>query len=248
MNSNIWELAKAEFNNTIKSLYIKIGLGFSILFVLLWLVRLPSSFDVNQYLIQYFFVVKFVLILASVNALGRDFKFNTYKYLFTGCYGINKIVLSKILSVVMVGIVCWLLQFILKIVIVFWINKEIVCNKIFNYELLNTFVIYLVIATLMGSFAILITSIFLKFNITFISTLFVFGIVQFYAPIFILNFEKNEILPFWFHFIKILPVYIIFDWIETFNFQITQLALMLIYSIFNLYVSIIILNKRNLNS
>lgn len=247
MNSNLLGLTKVEFSNTMKSLYLRVGLGLSILYVLLWLVRLPSSFGANQYLAQYFLVVKFVLILASANILGRDFRYGTYKYVFTGCFDVKDILISKIVSIIGIGFICWLVQLLLKVLILSAVNKQIDLKKIFNYELINSFVIYLVVAALIGSFAIFIASIFLKFNITFIFTLFIFGIIQFYAPIFILSYEKVEILPFWFQFVKISPVYIIFYWIETFKIQTIQLILMLLYSIWGLGASAVILNKRNLN-
>lgn len=247
MNSNILRLAKNEFYNIFKSVLIKVTFAISIIYVFLWLKSAPSSFSVKDYLAQYFLAVKFVIILASVYILGSDFKNDTYKYIFTGCFSRKSIVLGKIMAIFGVGIVCWIVQVLLKIIIALWTNIGTRVNDIFGYELFSTLVIYILVALLIGSFSILVTSISFKLNITMIYTVLFFGIVQFYAPLFIISVEKANVVPFWFQLIKILPTYIIFDWMDTFRFQLDQVIFMLTYIILCLGCSIFILNRKDLN-
>lgn len=247
LNSNIFKLAKTEFHNIFKAAIIKCTLALSIIYVLFWIKVAPSSFSVNDYLAQYFLAIKFVFILASVYILGRDFNNDTYKYIFTGCFSRKGIILGKIMAIFGVGIVCWFIQVLLKIAILLWTNEGTKVNDVFNYELVSTFLIYVLVAVLIGSFSILVTTISFKLSITMIYTLLLFGIVQFYAPLFIISFEKADVLPSWYQLIKISPTYIIFDWTDTLKVQIVQVGCMLIYTILCLGCSIFILGRKDLN-
>ncbi|RCX19467.1 ABC-2 family transporter [Anaerobacterium chartisolvens] len=247
MNKNIFPLVKIEFINTFRPVLIKTAFVVSVIYVLFWLKAGPASFEVKDYLSQYFSVIRFAIILASVFILGREFKNGTYKYTFTGCFSRMSILFSKIIAIAGLGFICWLLQVLIKIIIVLWTGKGTLYNDIFNYELFSTLIIYVAVAALIGSFSILVTSISFSLKATMIYTLLLFGIIQFYAPIFIIGIEKAENIPFWFELIKISPTYIIFDWNDTFKFQIIQLIFMLIYIILFLGFSILILKKKDLN-
>lgn len=245
--NNIFNLAKEELNNTLKLPLIKAAFAITLIYMLFWIKVNPSSFKVESYLYQYFLVVKFVIIIASVYILGGDFKNDTYKYVFTGCFSKKSIIASKIIAMVGLGIMCWIFQVLLKTVIIVWINKAFQFNYIFNYELISTLIIYILVTTLIGSFSILITSASFKLSITMIFTLLLFGIIQFYAPFPIIAIEKSANIPFWFEIIKTFPTYIIFDWSDTLRFHINQLIYMIIYIFLCLWGSIFILNKKDLS-
>lgn len=245
--NNIFKLAKVELKNTLKLPLIRVAFAITLIYMIFWLMANPASFRVKEYLYHYFLVVKFVMILFSVYLLGSDFKNETYKYIFTGCFSRKSIIASKIIATVGLGAICWIFQVLLKIVTILRVEKAFEFNSIFNYELFSTFIIYVVVTTLIGSFSILIASISCKLNTTMIFTLFLFGIVQFNAPIFIIGIEKSADIPSWFELIKILPTYIIFDLSDTLQFQTNQLIFMLIYIILCLWCSIFILNKKDLN-
>lgn len=240
------DLFREETCLDMKPLKVRLGLMISIIYVFLWMMRKPSSFTVDNYLTQFYSISKFVMILIGVYSLGRDFKEGAYKYTFANGVSIKRIILGRLMGLVGMGFLLWLLHVSLTVIIQMWLFGSMPEASIFIWKAASTFIIYLLTMLLIGCFSILVTSLTLKYNTTMVSTLFIFGIVQFYAPLFILNAHKIIDMPILLSIFNYFPTYIIFYWMETFTVNLLQVIIILICSMLFVISSVFLLEKKDI--
>lgn len=247
MNRNIFKLVILEIENTFKYPLVRFLSLLAIAYLCIWLKLHENSFAMDKFSYQYFLVIKFVVIVASVYIVGREFKNGAYKYTFSGCLSRKSILITKLMATIGVATIFWIFEIIFSLITVLITGTKVNFDYEFLISIVNTFTIYVIIAALISGFSMLVSTIFLRIDITMISGLILFGLLQFYAPIFLIPIEKASVTPWWFEIVKVLPTYIIFDWNESQYIKITQLVIMLLYVMLCVISSIFILNKKDLS-
>lgn len=106
--------------------------------------------------------------------LSSDFENKTYKILFTGAFSRIQVMFCKIIVVLEVGLLfCTLYQ--LLLILSGFISTNSLYVTISFKDLVNSIIVFEVYAFTLGAFALLITSITLKFSLTFIITYICFN-------------------------------------------------------------------------
>ncbi len=247
MNSRILKLAFLDVKMMMKSIIFLCGIGAAVIFLVLWMIRKPLSFNTDSYMYMFFEVMKYIFIINGVMILGKDYKNGTYKYMFTGALTRSQVIFEKILALIMFGVACGMIQTLARVVISIRLNQGINWSDLFAVNILFELWLYIVFALLTGAFSIMMLIITKKVKITFVSTLTLFGIIQYFSGLFIVLATRSVALPTWAKSIFYTPTYIIWKWMQQSTPTMGQNILMLIYITLMFAVAIIVINKKDMN-
>lgn len=184
--NRLFKLAFLDIKMMIKSIVFIGGLVAAVLFLVLFLIRRPHSFHTENYMYMFFEVMKYIFIINSVMVLGRDYNYGTYKYLFTGTLTRSQVILQKLMTLTIFGLMCGLVQTAVRTVVSIVLNGGINKMDLFSVSIVFEIWLYMIFALLTGCFSMMLLGITKKVKITFISAISLFGIIQYYSSLFIL--------------------------------------------------------------
>lgn len=243
--SNVIRLANRDFRNIIKTKGFWISVLVALFYVLLWIHRKPKSFLPENYQFEFFRVVLFIIIYYSSVMLSKEFKFGTAKILFTGIFTRVEILSEKLLVIMKLGLFLGIISRLLNIVIIYNLTGTISMSDIFNENTIYALIIYLIISLVIGSFGLLITLITKSQNSTLVYNFLFFAVFQYFMPLFIMLNSKKS-LSIIDEIITKLPNYLIYTWVEMWQFTNVELIAMLAYGSIFLIPSIFIISKKSL--
>ena len=243
--NNIIKLAFIDFKNIIKTKSFWVSCLISLLYISIWIIRKPKSFTEATYQYEFFRVVLFIFIYYSSVLLAREFSLGTSKALFTGAFSRLEIIAEKLIVFLLLGLSFGLLSRMLHIVFVYQVEGSITLPEVVSINTLQALVIYVLISFVIGSFGLFIASATASFRNTLIFNMNVFGVIQYFVPLFIfMNFQEN--LSIVQKAISKLPQYITFQWTTFWQFNTLEILTMLLWGSIFLIPAFFIINRRSL--
>jgi len=193
------KLAKISYlnvKNIIKSKEMLIGViaayGYSMLRILF---VHPPKYGLNEYGFEFSRFLYVIILYASVSILRNDIRWNTTKTIFTGIYSRVEIMVSKAISLILLGGVFYIFAEINNVLATMVLFNKIGFSGFLTFNHLQLFISYISITFTMGSLMLLIASLkfndkkFILFYILFLS------MVNFYtAAIVVLTTNKPELV------------------------------------------------------
>ncbi len=247
MNKKVLKLALLDVKIMLQSITFIGGIGVATLFLCLWLLRGPESFNTDRYMNMFFEVMKYVIIVNGIMVLGKQYKNGTYKYLFSGAMTRKQIMYEKVLAITFFGLICGMIQTIVRVVVSIIQNKGVQMNDLLSVNVLCEIWLYIIFALLIGCFGLMMLSITGKVNIAFISGIAIFGIVQFYSMLYMVMLSNMEKLAIWQKAIFFTPNYIIWNWMQQSIPTYVENAVMLGYILLMFMIGLIVIGKKDLN-
>lgn len=243
--SNIFKLSFFNFKSIVKTRGFICSLVIAVLYIAMWIYLKPKDFTIKDYQFEFFRVINFILLYFSCVALGKEFEYGTAKILFTSTLSRTSIQIHKLLVILQIGLLYWLCSRIIDIVIKFRISKNLEISSFVNLNLLNSFVIFLIISFVIGSFCLMISIIVLNFNTSLVFAIGYFGVLQFFVPLFY-GLSVKPSLTMMEKIITITPNYIIFYWVEFWSIKPNDIFVMVLWGCLFFITSLLFINKRNI--
>lgn len=230
----IFDLKKTK---TIKNLMLTITIFLIMSYIL------SINIGVTYIPLKFKMFFPYIFLFNTFFILGCEFENNTDKILFTGIFKRHEILLSKISCMIIKGIIIWLSYVILDILI----NILIVQNINFTLSivtLLKSLLSVIIYSFTIGSIILLIS---LLTNSSKLSGIIVYILFSDLMLAFFNNaITSDRLNPYIKDFIKNLPFYIANTGITRNGYSLVQLISLLLTGISCLYITIILLNKKNI--
>ena len=244
MNKIIF-LVYRDLKNIIKTKGFWSGFLISLLYISIWIICKPKSFNELTYQYEYFRIVLFIFIYYSSVLLSREFSLGTSKTLFTGAFGRLEIIWEKIIVFLHIGLMFAIFSRLLGLFFSYWVNGYVNFSELFSIRTIQAILIYLLISFVIGSFGLLMASITTSFRRTLVINVNVFGIIQYFIPIFIfMNFQDKVNVVF--QIVTKIPQYIILDWTARWTINGIESLTMLLWGSIFLISTLTIINRRSL--
>ncbi len=243
--NNIIKLSVYNFKNVAKTNGFILSFAASIFYVLLWIYLKPKAFIVVDYQFEFFRVVNFIILYYSCAALGKEIVYGTSKILFTAPLSRTSVIIEKLLVIFLFGLLYWLCSRILEIAAILRITKKLDMGSIFSLSSVKSLAIYMIISFVLGSFCLMVTVLTLNFNSTLVLSVGVFGILQFFIPLFY-NLRFNSGLTLAEQIITLTPNYIMFCWLEFWNISVKETTIMMLWGSLFLTISLFSINRRSI--
>lgn len=247
MNKRILKLAFMDVKMMVQSIKFAGGIAAAVLFLSLWIIRRPEAFDTDTYMSMFFEVMKYVLLINSIMALGTHYKNGTYKYLFSGMLTRKQIMYEKLLAVILLALVCGLIQTVTRTAVSVILNEGFKMNDLFSVNILCEIWLYVIFALLTGSYGLMLLSITGRVKTAFVSGIAIFGIIQYYSAAYMTLLSGMETLTVWQKAIFFTPNYIIWSWMQQEIPSLIQNTTMTGYILMMFIIGRIAISKRDLN-
>ncbi|MPN32383.1 hypothetical protein SDC9_179861 [bioreactor metagenome] len=173
-----------------------IGLIAAYCYSMLWILFVhPPKYGLNEYGFEFSRFLYVIILYASVSILRNDIRWNTTKTIFTGIYSRVEIMVSKAISLILLGVVFYILAEINNILATMVLFNKIGFSGFLTFNHLQLFISYISITFTMGSLMLLIAS--LKFNDkkSILFYILFLSMVNFYtAAIVVLTTNKPELV------------------------------------------------------
>lgn len=193
------KLAKISYlnvKNVVKSKEMLIGVIAAYCYSMLWILFVhPPKYGLNEYGFEFSRFLYVIILYASVSILRNDIRWNTTKTIFTGIYSRAEIMISKAISLILLGIVFYILAEINNILATVVLFNKIGFSSFSTFNHMQLFISYISITLTMGSLMLLIVS--LKFNDkkSILFYILFLSMVNFYtAAIVVLTTNKPELV------------------------------------------------------
>lgn len=193
------KLAKISYlnvKNVVKSKEMLIGVIAAYCYSMLWILFVhPPKYGLNEYGFEFSRFLYVIILYASVSILRNDIRWNTTKTIFTGIYSRVEIMVSKAISLILLGIVFYIFAEINNVLATVVLFNKIGFSSFLTFNHLQLFISYISITLAMGSLMILIVS--LKFNDkkSILFYILFLSMVNFYtAAIVVLTTTKPELV------------------------------------------------------
>lgn len=247
VKNKIIRLSLSEISITAKTVYFKLMVLLATIYCLsMYYVkpdRMPIYFAKNVYP-----VMTLLIILVGARVLGRDFRNKISNQTFTGIYSKKQIILSKIISMAILGVVIWLLQ--LAIFGIFATLIKVKGNSIGIMEMIDIRIVHMLVydiffSTLIGSFLILISVITFKTLPSLIIGILNFFILNSVAHSIVYAVEKGfsdkDII---YRTLMFLPQGVFGYWKG--EFDIIPMSIIAIYIVIQTILAMIIIDKKEI--
>ena len=193
------KLAKISYlnvKNVVKSKEMLIGVIAVYCYSMLWILFVhPPKYGLNEYGFEFSRFLYVIILYASVSILRNDIRWNTTKTIFTGIYSRVEIMVSKAISLILLGIVFYIFAEINNVLATVVLFNKIGFSSFLTFNHLQLFISYISITLAMGSLMLLIVS--LKFNDkkSILFYILFLSMVNFYtAAIVVLTTTKPELV------------------------------------------------------
>lgn len=193
------KLAKISYlnvKNIVKSKEMLIGVIAAYCYSMLWIIFVhPPKYGLNEYGFEFSRFLYVIILYASVSILRNDIRWNTTKTIFTGIYSRVEIMISKAISLILLGIVFYIFAEINNVLATVALFNKIGFSGFLTFNHLQLFISYISITLAMGSLMLLIVS--LKFNDkkSILFYILFLSMVNFYtAAIVVLTTNKPELV------------------------------------------------------
>lgn len=193
------KLAKISYlnvKNVVKSKEMLIGIIAAYGYSMLWILFVhPPKYGLNEYGFEFSRFLYVIILYASVSILRNDIRWNTTKTIFTGIYSRVEIMVSKAISLILLGIVFYIFAEINNVLATVVLFNKIGFSSFLTFNHLQLFISYISITLAMGSLMLLIVS--LKFNDkkSILFYILFLSMVNFYtAAIVVLTTNKPELV------------------------------------------------------
>lgn len=156
-------LSVLESRKIFKRRGIYIGLLLSILFasaIGYQATLTPKTFNIRHVNAFFANVATILLFIYSAKALGDEFDLKTSTQVFTSKVSRLKIVISKLLSILVLGVILGIVNTVVSSVFKVALHDSLTLNVVLNDLWINLY-LYLIYSFVIGSFAFIITSIYL---------------------------------------------------------------------------------------
>lgn len=193
------KLAKISYlnvKNVVKSKEMLIGVIAAYCYSMLWILFVhPPKYGLNEYGFEFSRFLYVIILYASVSILRNDIRWNTTKTIFTGIYSRVEIMVSKAISLILLGIVFYIFAEINNVLATVVLFNKIGFSSFLTFNHMQLFISYISITLTMGSLMLLIVS--LKFNDkkSILFYILFLSMVNFYtAAIVVLTTNKPELV------------------------------------------------------
>ncbi|QAA33416.1 hypothetical protein [Clostridium manihotivorum] len=145
--------------NLCKSKEFIIGLFASFAYSMLWvLVVHPPKYDLYGYSFEFGRVFFLIVLYMTVSVLRDDIRFNTTKTIFTGIFNRVEIMFSKAISLLILGVVFYVVAEINNILAALLLYSRIGISGFLSFAHWQLLIIYVITAFTMGSLMLLIAA------------------------------------------------------------------------------------------
>lgn len=244
------KLALFNVKNIVRSKPFKYLIIAAFLYSLMWLIAGQSrSFVLETYVIEFGRFLYTIILYASLSVMRNDIITDTIKTLFTGVFSRAKIMISKLLSLIILGFIFSLIVeldgFLLSILD--W--RKIGVIGFLKLPHLKIILTYVVITFSVGAFMILINSIIFKRGKNILSTILFLIAVNFYNAFVVTLAYKDIEFAEKISFYAKTPFYIWTDLLLKLKLEsldINEVLMAIVYGLIFSACSILILNKREI--
>lgn len=243
------KLAKISYlnvKNIIKSKEMLIGIIAAYGYSMLWILFVhPPKYGLNEYGFEFSRFLYVIILYAAVSILRNDIRWNTTKTIFTGIYSRVEIMVSKAISLILIGIVFYILAEINNILATMVLFNKIGFSGFLTFNHLQLFISYISITFTMGSLMLLIAS--LKFNDkkSILFYILFLSMVNFYtAAIVVLTTNKPELVEIFSSYMKT-PFYNVVAMSQGI-INLESVVINFLWSIGFLVISFFVISKREI--
>ncbi|WP_251861144.1 hypothetical protein [Clostridium sp. Marseille-Q2269] len=219
--------------------------AYSMLWVLIGLFVHPLTPRLELYASEIGRFLYLIILYVSVSMLRSDIKLNTVKTVFTGIFTRIEIMISKAISLIIWGIIFFLIIEINNVLVSCILHKGIGISGFLSFNHLQLFVTYIVITFTMGSLMLLIISLIFNDKKSILFYMVFFSMVNFYtAAIPILVKRKPEMAEKFFIYMKT-PFYNVVDLAQG-NLNINTVLINILWGVIFFGFSMFIINRREI--
>lgn len=243
--SDVIKLSLFEFRKNISSRSFLFSFLIVIFYSAIWIGIKPKQFMNIDYQFEFFRVLNFVILYYACSALGKEFSYGTSKIIFTGFLTRTQILVQKLLVIVQIGIFYWICSRLLEIIIILRKDGKFDFWQIINVSSLQALMIFLLVSFTVGTLCLLASIVTLKFNSTLIIAISIFGVFQYFMPLFYRLRDKTNLTVIEMILTKT-PNYILYCWTEFWNLRIDEIIVMIVWGGLFLVSSIVLIKKRSI--
>ena len=244
------KLALFNVKNIVRSKPFKYLIIAAFLYSLMWLIAGQSrSFVLETYVIEFGRFLYTIILYASLSVMRNDIITDTIKTLFTGVFSRNKIMMSKLLSLIILGFIFSLIVeldgFLLSILD--W--RKIGVIEFLKLPHLKIILTYIIITFSAGTFMFLINSIIFKRGKNILFTILFLSAVSFNNAFVVTLAYKDVEFAERISFYAKTPLYIWTDLLLKLKLEslnINEVLMTIAYGIIFSVCSILILDKREI--
>ncbi len=242
-------LLKISWLNVKNSAYSKeflLGIIAAFSYSMLWVFLVhPKAYGLGDYDFEFGRFLYVLILYAAVSILRNDIRSNSTKTIFTGVFSRTEIMISKVIGLIIWGIVFSVIIEINNILVSCILYKKIGITGFFTFNHLQLFITYIVIAFSMGSLMILVVSMMFnesKFILFFIVML---SMVNFYTSGLTVLISRHPEIAHNFSLYMKTPFYNTVMLMQG-QFNIQSLLINITWAIIFCILSIFIINKREI--
>lgn len=241
------KLSFAMFKNEILSKKSIMGIAISFIYSLLWIfVVNPDKFGVVNFTAEYFKLLYVLIIYLSFQLVDFDVKNNILINLFTGVFSRLQIIMSKLISLIFLGIYFAFIGELNNLFVSIASPKSFGISKFLEINHLKFILSIMLVIFTMGSLCLLILSLNLKSKTISTITTIAFGIINFFSYSVVTGIEylHHPITPITNIFMKT-PMYNTAKLLMEFNFS--NVVLYISWGILFFFLFTVIMNKKEIS-
>lgn len=203
---------------------------------------IPNKNYLSAIIISIVSSISVILIFISAEIASKDYKYNTYKYVYTGSFSRTKIILLKLATMITIAILCAAVGGIMLIIAINIDYKSMNFKEIIKV-ILNLQMVFIVYTLVITSTSLLILVISKNYIITVVTTYIIF--FDLFTPLILNGIDKieNNILRV---VLKNIPYLYATMGAKELYYSWEKVCIMLFYSIIVIGVTIFIFEKRDL--
>jgi len=240
------KISLINVKNIIQSKTFLLWTAAAFAYSMLWVLFVhPTHYDLTGYDFEIGRFLFVLILYTSVSIIRDDIRFNTIKTIFTGVFSRTEIMLSKVFSLVLLGMIFSIILEINNMIISCILYEKIGLTGFLTFNHLQLFSEYVVITLVMGSLMLLIISFIFNEKKLILFVIVFLSMINFYTAGITMLVQKKPEIAHSFASYMITPFYNAVV-LTNGDFNIQSVVICLAWSIFFIITSFIIVNRREI--
>ncbi|KOC32728.1 ABC transporter permease [Clostridium botulinum] len=248
--TNLLKLSFLNVKNIVRSkAFIALTIGAVMYSLVFFIAGNSRLLRLQTYSIEFGRFLYVAILYGSVSIIRKDIVSNTTKTIFTGIFNRVEIMLSKLISLIFLGLIFYIMVECDALLIGLLDYKKMGINQFIKMPHFQTMLVYIVLTFSVGAFMFLINSIIFKKGKNILFSILILSAINFNNAIVVTLAYRNSAFAEKISLYAKTPFYI---WTDLFlglsnqNVNIAQILISILYGLLFFVCSTFIINKREI--
>lgn len=238
-------LSWKTIKNILQSKQYILGTILCFIYSAIWIFFIqPGGYDINCYNFEFLRMLYIGIVYLSFLVLANDIEHNTTKTIFSGVFTRTEIMISKIISLILLGVIVWITTEVNGLFAALSIPNKLGIESFIHLNHLRLLIALVATTFTIGALAMGIVSITYETKITVVVGSLILGVVNFLAAAFVVTVNKLVEVPTGLYIFTKTPFYITSELMNGSNLN--GVLVMICWGIAFSIISLLIMNKREI--